>query len=55
MNQVQATGAEDASKEVVPEEVVTKDMEDKANSSTAQNKHHISKTSREKLMILAQS
>ena len=45
-NQVQATGAKDASKEVVPEEVVTKDMVDEADASTAQHIHHLSESSR---------
>ena len=39
-NQIQATGDEDAAKEVVPEEAVTKDVAEEADASTAQNKHY---------------
>ena len=51
VNQVQATGDEDASKEVVREETVTKDVTGEADASTNQHTHHRSKHSREELMI----
>ena len=48
-NQVQAIGAKDAAKEVVPEEAVTKDMADevdKVGASTAQHINHLSEALR---------
>ena len=51
-NQSQATGEEDAAKEVVPEESVTKYMTKEAGASTAQHTHHQSVTLREKWGIL---
>ena len=53
-NQVQATGDEDAAKEVILGEAVTKDVAEEADASTAHNTHHQSGTSREKWRILAQ-
>ena len=52
-NQIQATGDEEADEGVVPEDVVTKDVAEEAEASTAQNTHHRSETSREKWRILA--
>ena len=52
-NQVQATGDEDAAEEVVPEEAVTKDVEDDMDDSTDQYTHHKSGTSRDKWRTLA--
>ena len=53
VNKIQATGGEDAAEDVVPEELVTKDVEEQADASTTQHKHHQSETSREKWRILA--
>ena len=39
-NKVQEMGEEDATKEVVPEEAVTKDVSEEAGASTSQNTHH---------------
>ena len=39
-NQVQAMGDEDVEKEVVPEEAVTKDVADEADTSTDQHTYH---------------
>ena len=39
-NQVQSTGADDAAKEVVPEEAVTKDEADDTDASTSLHTHH---------------
>ena len=39
-NQVQETGAKDATWEVVQEEAVTKDITGEADASTARNTHH---------------
>ena len=39
-NQVQSTGADDAAKEVVPEEAVTKDAADDTDASTSLHTHH---------------
>ena len=44
-------GVEDVDEEVVPEEAVTKDMAEKADTSTAQHINHRSETSREKWRI----
>ena len=55
VNQVQAIGDEDTNQEVIPEEVVTKDVADEADTSTTQNTHHESKTSRLKSTIFTQS
>ena len=52
-NQIQATGDEDAAKEVKPEEAVTKNVAEEVDTSTAQHTHHRSETSREKWRILA--
>ena len=54
-NQVQATGAEDASDEIVPEEAVTKDVADEAEYSTAQHTHNQSDNLRHKMTILERS
>ena len=54
-NQVQAMGAEDVAEEVVHEEAITKDVADKAETSTTQHTHKKLETSREKLIILVQS
>ena len=53
VNQVISTGDEDATKEVVLEEAVTKNVADKAKASTASHTHHELGTSRDKWMILA--
>ena len=53
-NKIQSMGVEDAAKEVVPEEAVTKDVADEAEASTAQNTHNQSGTSRGKWRIFAQ-
>ena len=45
-DQIQATGDEDVAEEVVPEEAVTKDVAEGADTSTAQNIHHQSETLR---------
>ena len=45
-NQVQSTGSEDAAKEVIQEEAVTKDMMGRADISTDQHTHHRPETSR---------
>ena len=45
-NQVQAMGDEEASDEVISEEVVTKYMADESDASNAQNTHHQSETSK---------
>ena len=50
---MQAIGSNDAAKEVVLNEAVTKDVANKVNASIAQHIHHLSKTSRKKLKILA--
>ena len=52
-NQVKARGDKDPAEEVVPEEAVTKDVAERANTSTAQNTHHQPGTSREKWIILS--
>ena len=44
VNQVQATGDEDAAEEVVPEEAFTKDVAKEADASTTQHTHHRSVT-----------
>ena len=54
-NQVQETGAEDTSNEIVPEETVTKDVADETEYSTTQNTHHGSDNLRDKLKILERS
>ena len=41
---MQATGSEDAAKEVVPEDVVTKDVAYKADAATAHNIYLLSET-----------
>ena len=46
VNQVQATEGEDVAKEFLPEDAVTKDVEDEANTSTAKHTHDLSETSR---------
>ena len=45
VNKVEASGDEDESEEVVPEEVVAKDVADEADASTAHNTHNQSGTS----------
>ena len=51
-NQVQAMGYEDAAKEFVPEEAVTKDMAYEADASNALHTRHQPGTLREKWRIL---
>ena len=53
VDQIQATGDEDAAEESVLEEAVTKDVAEEADSSTARYTHIWSETSREKWRILA--
>ena len=48
-------GAEDANKEVVKEDAVTKDVSGKADDSIAKHRHHCSENSSEKLTILERS
>ena len=58
VNQVQAMEAKDPANKIVPEEVVTKDVADKADevgASTALHINHQSGTSREKWEILSRS
>ena len=45
-DQIQSTGDKYADEEVVPEDAVTKDVEEKLDASTAQYTHHQSGTSR---------
>ena len=52
-DEILVTGDEDADEEVVPEYAVTNDVEEEADTSTAQNAHHRSGISREKWIILA--
>ena len=40
VNQIQETGDEDAAKEVVPEDAVTKDVLEEVDVSIAHNTHH---------------
>ena len=47
-NQVQAMEAEDEARAVVEEELVTKDVDNEDDFSTAQHTCHLLKTSREK-------
>ena len=54
-NKVQTTGAKEAARGVVPEEAVTKDVEEEADTSTLQHKNHLLENSREKWKFLAQS
>ena len=54
-NQAQATGSKDAAEGVVPEVAVTKYVADEAEASTAQNTHHRSETSKDKLKIMERS
>ena len=53
VNQIQATGDEDAAEEVVPEEAATKDVTEEADASSAHHTHHRSENSREEWGILA--
>ena len=39
-NQIEATGYKDAVDEVVPEELVTKDLAEEEDASTAHHTHH---------------
>ena len=41
-NQVQETGAEDTSNEIVPEETVTKDVADEEEAPDSYNTHNLS-------------
>ena len=52
---MQETGGKDVAEEVVGKEAVIKDETGEADASTDHYIHHISKTSRDKLMILARS
>ena len=52
---MQEIGANDTVKEVVLKEAVTKEVADEVDASIAQHIHHLSKTSRKKLTILARS
>ena len=45
-NQIQATGDKDETKEVLPEEAVTKEVAEEADDSTAYHTHHQSEASR---------
>ena len=52
---MQARGYEDAAKEVLPEEAVTKEVADKTENSTAHHTHNLSETEMEKLWVLDKS
>ena len=49
------TEAEDAGKEVVTEEAVTKDVADNVDNSTAPHTHHQPETTRDNWTLLVQS